>query len=307
VPGLFSDVLNRLRDLPLVKPPENGVDFNLGAVVPVTVEIRSTDGPVAGASVAFRGKSCSGSWSVGDSGRFQTLLAPRATYTLDARAEGFVRKSVKIETGEAGQAQTEVVLLDPRAEPGAVRVTVVPPRSPGPSRLPFRLEPVGDAGENVRRTVAAVDGAFLIKNVVPGRYRLTAAHGLSGASTYCCEKTAEVEVVSGCTAKLTIRLELGGRLRVAVRDDEGRFVSRRCRVVDERGSAVKLWFRRLGRTGEWMASINWTHDSGSAETFPSIAPGTYRVEFPNQAGAVEKAVTVRVKPGKTVDVVWTVK
>jgi hypothetical protein len=311
VSGLCSDVFNSFRVRREVVPPAENVDFDLAAV-PVTIEVRAEGKPVGGAQILIlakrTGNSCSSSssYSVGEDGRIRAALAARSDYELRVAADGFRRGQVRFTTGPANVPQTEIVDLVPRAEPGAVRLTVQTSDGAHPTELFLRLKRSGEPHETTNRRVEGDQGRFLIENLEPGLYRITAGHALSGGGSYYLEATIEASIKSGETSEQTMHLELGGRIRIEVRDREGRFVARTCRVVNQYGLPMKLWFRLvLPAGGGWGASNGATNPRGPVETYPPLPAGRYRVEFLADGKRVEKAIPVHVEAGKTTDVTWT--
>jgi hypothetical protein len=310
VPGLCSEVMNAFRRRRTVVPPEADVNFDFVAV-PVTIEVRSNGKPVAGATVGILARRQNGSPSscmmpsTNEDGLLRVALAPEADYDLRVSARGCRAEQTRLTTGRAGLPRSRVIHLVPRAEPGAIRLTVVTSDGALPAELFLHLERPDDPAETAKRRVAGNEGAFLVDDLEPGLYRITVGHALSGGASYYLKTTGEARVLSGKTAGLTLRLELGGRIRIAVRDREGRFVEQPCRVVDQYGLLVKRWFRLVYRAGNWMAATAATSKDGPVESFPPLPPGPYRIEFLAEGNRVEHAIAVQVTAGKTADACWT--
>ena len=175
-----------------------------------------------------------------------------------------------------------------------------------PAFLSVAATPGGDTflSDLVLNEGAEISGTIRVAGVPVEKAGVRADHPMSGTGSYYSETIVEARVVSGQTTDRTVRLELGGRIRIAVRDREGRFLHRACRLVGPDGLPVKRWFRLFHVNGGWTASTNMTDRNGPVETYPPLSPGLYRVEFLADQHRVEKAVSVRVEAGKTSEVTW---
>ncbi|HET6162465.1 MAG TPA: sigma-70 family RNA polymerase sigma factor [Planctomycetota bacterium] len=168
-----------------------------------------------------------------------------------------------------------------------------------------RLEPLSDPalGAYEKRPELA-DGAFLVEDVDPGRYRalVRAGGGHFGSGGFFEEETFDVDLLTPTRVEKTVALRPTGRLRVSAFDSDGKPVRANVTVVDELGrrSGVGLAFEEAGSA---MFSPVGTLSNPSF-VVPPPPPGRYRVDF-TADGFFPQSVDAQVVRGETTDVAVT--
>src|SRR5262249_52036593 len=112
----------------------------------------------------------------------------------------------------------------------------------------------------------------------------------------------EVEITCGTTTERSYTVQPGGRLRVAVRDENGAFLPLRCEVRDWQGNPVRVSFadEHLSGSSETTLSSHGPNEVGSA-----LAPGKYTVTV-LVGGEPGQTAEAMIKPLETTTVEMTV-
>ena len=147
-------------------------------------------------------------------------------------------------------------------------------------------------------------GLVRLENLPPGihRVRVHAAWDLSRTPAF--DRVLELELRSGETTHARVEFELGGLLRVDVRDPTGARRRAQFRLMDAAGSRVPMTFHAC-RDNTDMSS-DWYLTPWSANESETLAVGDYELVLWDDDLA-EQRVPVRVVAGETTDVAVTLQ
>jgi hypothetical protein len=293
-----------------VEAPAAGVD--LAMETSRLVVAVATDGkPLAKASVDIvgtgpEGESCTYGLGTGEDGRTAITVRAGATYDVAADATGFERVGRVVTTAAAGGESVETFELSPeRPPPRTLRLTLQGDGAATVAEAGVAAFAAGNAGasEDARwDRVAAKDGVLVVPGAPQGRLRIVVRPGgpWSGNPSTWLEASAEIDVPSQGEASVSVQLREGGRLRIAARDAEGRFVPARCTLRDAAGAKVAARFTLRVPGGGWMGHSGALASEAPTTVEPALPPGDYRVELSSD-GFADSAATVRVERGRWTD------
>ncbi|MBN2490132.1 MAG: sigma-70 family RNA polymerase sigma factor [Planctomycetes bacterium] len=268
----------------------------------ITVEVYSRESaqPIRGARVSV--KSDTTIWVRGTDAAGRAVFAPTpgSYYGLVIEAGGYEGREMQIAGAPEGASQLERVALEVHPPGTALLVTVDGPAAENLDQIVLRFERLDRAPSSLRRTVRRRDEGFWIGDLAPGHYRVTLMPELGAALGYALPECRDIQVLLGETARLDFRPALGGRIRLEVRDRDGKFAVAQCRVTDQAGRLVEVRFSQRFPSGGIGHSKSWILEAGPADTDPPLPPGSYSVEVSDRSGRVHTVIPVSVHGGRTV-------
>ena len=319
-----------------VDAPARDVRIDLDPPVAVELDVEAGGRPAPRAGLEFvvgDGKTVYVvTASTEEDGTWRQTLAPGRTVRVTVTLAGFEPASLEFRTGGPGTQIQRRVVLSPSASASnlVVRLTgpdaaavrscwfhlerldapAVPPSvetGPGDIAPPTPL-PVASGPEDRTETPAERDEAgnavYRLADLAAGRYRLVVRPeaSLMGETGFHVPDVRTVDLPPGGEALVDSEARLGGRLRVAARDESGRLLEASCRVLDARGEPQEVEFltygtdvsmRRGGRLGPYSPST----------VVPPLLPGRYTLEFAlDDRFLAARTVEVLVEAGRTTDV-----
>jgi carboxypeptidase family protein len=301
-----SDVFAWTRRL--VEAPATDVDLAI-VTSRLVVEVRSAGQSLTGAQIEVRGSSpqdqnmsfCTASGT--DGTRTLTVRAD-ADYDVAVEPKGFAKTTRRVHTNEAG-AETRERFDPDEASPGErLRIALAAEGGTLPKEANIALIPLGaEKTQATRRGPFEVrDGRIEATGVPVGRWRVVVRAGFSWQAndTTWLDAETEVEITPGTVAEAKVTLRPGGRLRIAARDADGRFVAAQCVIRDAAGRAVSAYLGvQLGR-GTWIGHSSRLSAEGPATVDCALAPGTYTVDI-SLDGFAARVDEVRIGSGKWTD------
>ena len=186
-----------------------------------------------------------------------------------------------------------------RVAPASATLTV---RVAGDDEDPIRLLGVylrhEDGNTELRDARRDADGTFHVGRLQPGRYEIEFTPGREYfiASGYWLQQTKkDVLLPVRGKARVAVRAERGGRLRLDALDTKGVRQRLRCQIETARGEAVDVDFDE-----------DWSHLDGTktTEVRRPLPPGSYvaRVTFAGDDGPTERRF--HIEAGKTTEVIF---
>ena len=178
-----------------------------------------------------------------------------------------------------------------------LEVELRPPLERAP--LMIALDPLGldQDGPHFTRSLELVDGHVRLDALAPGPHRLVVHVGADAwAPSFYPTTTREVALVAGETSVVRLELELGGRLRLDVRDSRGQRRALRFRLLDATGTAQSVefdTFRDGTRTTSTWQVLPWATN----ELTEPLRPGSYELMLWDDDVA-ERRVPVRIEAGR---------
>lgn len=278
----------------------------------VTLE-RSSDSPqeVQGHIRVFRtGEEVAsfGFWRASDGTQATFVAPPETVLSLSVEFEGATPIPLEIVTPAPGEelrltvafaappqdAVLELELVrDARLEIDAVRVYFEGPD--GSARFDRSF-----AGEELPES-----GLLRLQELPPGFQRLRIHAGWDHPSlTPAFDRRLDVELLSGETTRARVEFELGGLLRVDVRDPSGARKRAQFRLLDAAGVQVPITFH--ARRDNGTMSGTWYLTPWSANESETLAVGAYELVLWDDDLAEER-LPVRIVAGETTDVVVTLQ
>jgi len=212
-------------------------DFVAGEPVRFAVTVRGAGPPLPGASVVVSGRSV----GTDGAGRATVELPPAKDYRVTASAEGYRSETKTVQSTEAEFD------LEPESQLATLTVTLqASGLAPLPATCAFGLQRSASVtwpgfgfafpslAPPIQRAVGATGDRFVLEDLEPGQYALTANPG----GGYFPAET-QVTLKTGETTQINLPVELGGRLRVEVSDPNGNPVPAML-VVSGQGSWTQL-------------------------------------------------------------------
>ncbi len=257
------------------------------AVAPATLELRLEGSEVAFVAAAHGGASVRGTasssrstpLSVGEDGTLRFVAAPGVHYSVRLEAVGCEPVTLELDAPPKGERAVHTVTLGPKVPRGTWDVRLVDPGGKPVEVAAFGVGPAGARFPNtLPRTVRAKDGVLRLDDIPAGDYRVFVRPGADwdSTATFWHEIVAEIQVRPGVPQAAEYELRSGGRLRIAARDPEGRYVAARCRIVDASGAAVEALFGHHVGTNLYVG-VQSLSSVGASDVFPVLAPGTFTV------------------------------
>jgi hypothetical protein len=295
-----------------IEAPATGVRVEVGPTAFVEVHVRAGGLPVAGANVTIEHARGSTSRATGDDGISRQRVAPENDVRLKVAKDGYETVPLHLPTVAAGTTVRRTVDLEPVSEPSLV-VVLTGPHARHVPRCLIDLQPLdarepGDDDASPGRTVEAETQAgagpttFRVRGLAPGRHRLRVhpGAGFMEAAGYYLPVDREVALPAQGDLRVEVEASLGGRLRVAARDDAGRLLSAECRIRDATGQAREVMFQTFAAT-QSQASSGTLGTLSVAVVDPPLPAGTYTLAFAMD-GYRSQSVDVEVRVGETRDV-----
>jgi hypothetical protein len=293
-----------------VEPPVEGTDFDIQAV---EVEVRVLSGaePVKDPTVTIvrPGEEDSAHWT---SQRSVVRAIVPADTTLVAKVthDRYATKLQEFRTQSAGTKHVEVVDLGPPRDLATLVVALTDTEGRPIDRATFEFQPLDGHGRlafGMTDPERSADGVYRLEDLEPGRKALFVLPGRSDMdfTGYFLMLREEVDLVAGRETRLTLKAALGGRLRVAVRDEEGKLLDAYAVLRDARGRKLEVSYVSGGENFASMSSGGPGTGSPSVVE-PPLEPGEYRIEL-SVPGRESKTLDVKVDAGKTTDVDVTLR
>jgi len=298
-----------------VRAPLQGVDFEV-AVGTVVMTVRHAGEPVENAklSVTRRKRSPAGEsiftifMKTDASGRRKLMVDQDVELTIKVEADGLRQQTRNLHAPDAGR-RIEVD-FDLRRTPRTELLVSLEPEGEEPPPLPpvwrFTLRPASEtesAAEMPRHTATFDKGLYRIKNLEPGRYRVTGYPGAYDVRRrgHYFAASADVTITAGAPTLVTLKPRAGSRLSVLYTTADKRTdVPAFCWVETLDGKRMKQrWFKYDG-SSERMWESSLPDMRGPAFARDILEPGTYRVHLkPYADGAAEMTREVEFEAGKT--------
>ena len=299
-----------------VEAPAKGADLTF-ETARVVLEVRAGDRPPPKASSGIDGTTPeeeSISFGIGtDAGGLAAFEArPGAAYEVTVSSRGFRSVTRRVLAAAAGGETRERFDLEP--EPAASRFLRLVLRGEGAESLKqaavgfFAPGSEGFFPDFTRGPLEMRSGRIEVEAPPPGRWRLVVRPGgpWNGNTATWLDAETEVEVQEEGNLDVELSLRPGGRIRVAARDPEGRFVQARCVLRDATGQKVRVWFTTQHGEGNWSGHSGALGADAPAVVEPALPPGTYRVDL-RQDGYLDRVEEVRVEPGRWKDLEVTLE
>lgn len=259
-----------------------------------------------GASVAGLGMMMSGDGMVGrksdSNGKAGFLVKPGETYRIVIGDKAYEPVEKEVVAPGAGETLVESVELQPRRERPSLLVTFRTPAGIPLARAGFGFyEEDHPSSLRFWRDVVAKDGRFLVGELRPGRWRVVCRPGgwaVSHEHLLDAETTVDVPEHGSVTTAVSTRP--GGRLRIVVRDPQGRPVQARCRLMQ--GSViVPATFHTRSSDGGSYSMSGYGTGAGVCDVLRALPAGKYRIAFTNERYR-EHVVDVVIESGETTEV-----
>ena len=229
-------------------------------------------------------------------------LAPGVRYTIDIEAPGYEAVHQVHDALAAGESSTVRIKLSRPKRRSALHVRF---RGGEPGETSFRMIAVDADGKQQEgvpwqyERAKPANGAFELQ-LLPGRYELHCRPGRarSGSRPGYWSKIVKVVDVPEQGASVDVPLELGGLLRVHVRNAEGDALPAALLLRDREGAPVPVkWL--VPRRGEWQRRSQGTLDAnGAGWSQDPMAPGRYALVV-RLGGYETHRQDVEIEAGKT--------
>jgi len=230
----------------------------------------------------------------------QLLVEPGASALVLVEAEGFRRSRRVFTAPAAGEALVEELALEPEPGRAALFLELLGPGSTPVDEATFVFAAKGGSRLDppLTRNVRSQDGFFRIEDVPPGMYRLKvhaggfAQHYLAGF----CPAELDVDLEAGETARSSMRLLHGARLRLDVRDETGAPLAAECALRGAGGEPLEVRFvaRRPGRTAGDPRRL---FGAGPHDVYPVLPPGSYELTL-SAPGCADEVRAVQLRAGR---------
>jgi len=291
------------RDLARVaRAPATDVNFQVNGAR-LRLEIGGEKPPSGAAAVTLMGGGGVLGVSTDVPGTLTILVGAGSRFQVHVFAEGCEGDERDVLAPAVGEERTERVTLRLKRGKGTVLVTLKT-AGDSPARAGFGLFPEGSTFPfpSVQKDVEGEAGRFRLTDLEPGSYRLVTRAGGTwyGGQGYYLEASASVEIPATGETSATLTLNLGGRMRIAARDEDGKLLSADCTIRDEKGALMEASF--LVRTHDgWAVTTGATDADAPSLVDPPMPVGTYEVRC-SREGFSARAVSVKVEAGATADV-----
>ena len=202
-----------------------------------------------------------------------------------------------------------VIELTPKGEKATLELIVdLPNAGPLPGVPPvfnLYLSHPGNEQESERHVVRLKDRRLRLIGLDGGKYQLLIAPGGSGFAlrdaTYYRNRRMEIALEEGRTTRRALRLEPAGRLRILVRDPEGRTnIAAEVDLRDAAGRTVDTNFAKYSSGMTNVSSGVLPANVGPAEVTSPLLPGRYALRLtPLDSDLKPRTVTLEIEVGRT--------
>ena len=245
------------------------------------------------------------------------LVPSDRTWDVEIGAVGLVTRRLTLQGPGVGEVLHQDVELAPGAAAGRLEIQTAKSVD-----HPFGTISAGffETDSTAQRPVftrngvgRSNSGAFEIADLPPGCYRVDLRVSKNWGryfETSYLPAEFEVEIRSGETTQIEKTFELGGRVRVRVRNSAGDSLPARVTLMDAEGSAVSVEFVQFDPSanstwvGTWQPHMIRAHPERFVDVQPAFATGSYSVEV-EQDGFQRRSEVFLVEAGKIVDLDFT--
>jgi len=207
----------------------------------------------------------------------------------------------------------------PAPGPGEIREEILElfPKLPHPSLVLALRDPEGNPvrradcavlheGDPFRRDLRRIDdpgGTLRVADLDPGPIRVVVRPlGDGDEASYFLDETVDVEIPEEGEAKRSLRLRVGGRIRLSARDSEGNPVPSWVEIRNaDTGARIDA---DLSRDARWGPRNQW-HD-GNAILQPALPAGLYSVTL-RPTGFRDRTLEARVEARRTTTIETTLE
>jgi RNA polymerase sigma-70 factor (ECF subfamily) len=269
----------------------------------VDVEVRTEDGPLAGACVTLGGAS--GTSAVSDAEGRASFYAP-AERRLECRVRqsSFVPLSRVLYVGSSAPA-CETFVLEPLPPRPSLRLRVVDEAGAGIACASLLATPRGAPAECGVWLLPVVgsDGLLPVDELDAGAWTLE-VHAGSRQPGGGCFVPERVDVELPRASELLVRVRAAGRLDLRALDPSGRGLAASATLRDAAGAALPCLWVWHART--WIASGKELWPDGLASPDRALVPGRYSIELAHP-GLRAARIDFEVHGGETTTVEATLE
>lgn len=226
-----------------------------------------------------------------------------ARLLISPSVPGFDESVTTVEFGDGARLYDIDAVLHRSGPKGVLRLRVRTDAGPTPATVYVTLE--NESGSSVKGWYAKpanldAEGRVEIPGTTPGTLTVTVAGGsaLYSGESYWLPASAAASVAGGRTSDVELTMELGGRVRVTLRDASGAVVApARLDLVSAAGDRLRGLFVHVKEDGSWSTEL------GAAPSVlgQPVPAGRYVVSA-KDAGGVAVTKEVEVVRGTTADV-----
>lgn len=301
--GDSTNDLQQANQLEVVAPAKDVALRAAGARIDIAVT--SLGSPIGGASVRIESASFVNDVVADAAGRASILAMPGTEYTIAARGAAHVARTLAIRTGigtGGGAPPATLATLDLEPAPAAATWELALRTGDGETvavaGVALYTGPSAKQQPAYEFDVEAEAGVVRVKGIPPGAYRAVIRPGGPWHSSEGLYAQIDCDVVfaPGAVIVQELPVQAAGRLRVHVRDSQGKTIPARCVVRGADRATVGVMFTSRSLRGLRQSNATLSR-LGPRDVIPALAPGTYTLEISHE-GFAPRTVTVAVEAGR---------
>ncbi len=294
----------------VVQPGSDGVDFEIeGAHVEVRVQSGEQRLEGARATVLSPGKEHGDAYQQSDDeGRVRFILPPDAALRLSVSHEGYKTVEREFRTLGVRTQSEEIVDLGPSLS-GTLVLTLRDPKGKPIRNAEIRVTKEDDGfGFGFNDPMTSEIGVYRLEHLEVGESLLLVRPGRKAGlefTSHFLPIRERIQLDLGKETMLSLTAELGGRLRVTVRDEAGQLIGASATLRDERGQKRRVMYVTQGEGFATMSS-GGPGTASVSRVEPALEPGEYHMEL-SANDRETKRVSVTVRAGETHDIEVTLR